>query len=161
MEQNLPLYISYKKQQIARGFLHCCFDTYHIHLKVSRHTYPTCTLSVHAVAHVYPAQLHHQSHQAGDSAECPFRLHHHPLTLPAFSEKHSAVMNFSPFPADRKSWLPLWLRFPDQQSPSDHTHSVLSVQVCARENSWSSSCTVESGCVSKPDVTCHSNPDTH
>ncbi len=29
------------------------------------------------------------------------------------------------------SQLPLWLSFPDQLSLSDHTHSVLSVQVCA------------------------------
>lgn len=55
-----------------------------MHVSCARHTYPTSSLSVHAVAHVYPAQLHHQSHQAGDPAQSPFHLRQYPLALLAF-----------------------------------------------------------------------------
>lgn len=65
--------------------------------KSSRHTYPASSLSVHAVTHVYPAQLHHQCHQAGDSAQSLFHGHHYSLAMLAVSEKQSAVWTYLRF----------------------------------------------------------------
>lgn len=124
------------------------------------YTYLTSSLSVQAVSRVYPAQLHHQSHQAGDSAQ--FHLRNYPSTLPAFWEALGST-DLSPFYCCRKH-LELaasqTFSFPGQLSSSDHTlsplytqHRPLIFQLHSRNGVYV--------CVSKPDVKCHNYPDNH
>lgn len=114
-------------------------------------TYPTSPLPVHAVAHIYPAELHHQSHQERNSAQSLLHLHH-PWTC--FSEQQQCESSLEldeslmPFPRPAE---PLRPHVPSSQSRYVQKKTLKS---CSR------TVVCLCVCVSESDVTCHSNPDT-
>ena len=113
-------------------------------------TYPTSSLPVHAVAHIYPAELHHQSHQERDSAQSLFHLHHL-LTwfLWAATWKLFGVGWISDV-VSRTSWAPRTTLSSQSRLCATQTLGVPAAQLCV--------CVFVS--VPESDVTCHCNPDT-